>query len=91
MPTIQELHTKKPIVLNIANMVTPQHVADAISFIGASPIMFDDSSESKNLIKIADAFVINLGSTSEHDLQKARVAGKLANQKSFPSLSIRCL
>ncbi|WP_105956987.1 hydroxyethylthiazole kinase [Apilactobacillus quenuiae] len=84
MDEIKKLRKANPVVLNIANMVTPQHVADAINFIGASPIMFNDKREAKDLVNISDALVINLGSNSKVTIDQAIFAGKEANHKKIP-------
>ena len=84
MTTIKQIREKSPIILNISNMVTPQHVADAINFIGASPIMFDDIKEASELVNISNALVINMGSSNDADVEKSIAAGKFANQKGIP-------
>ena len=84
MTTIKQIRENSPIILNISNMVTPQHVADAINFIGASPIMFDDIKEASDLVNISNALVINMGSSNDADIEKSIAAGKYANQKGIP-------
>lgn len=84
MTTIKQIRDQSPIILNISNMVTPQHVADAINFIGASPIMFDDIKEAADLVNISNALVINMGSSNDDDVEKSITAGKYANQKGIP-------
>lgn len=84
MATIKQIRDQSPIILNISNMVTPQHVADAINFIGASPIMFDDIKEAADLVNISNALVINMGSSNDTDVKKSITAGKYANQKGIP-------
>lgn len=84
MTTIKQIRAQSPIILNISNMVTPQHVADAINFIGASPIMFDDIKEAADLVNISNALVINMGSSNDADVEKSIAAGKYANQKGIP-------
>lgn len=84
MITIKQIREQAPIILNISNMVTPQHVADAINFIGASPIMFDDIKEAADLVNISNALVINMGSSNDADIEKSIAAGKYANQKKIP-------
>lgn len=79
-----KLRQKNPIVLNIANTVTQQHVADAINFLGASPIMFSDVREAEDLLNISNSLVINLGTPTDSLLQRAIVAGQYANKKKIP-------
>ncbi|CAH1851309.1 hydroxyethylthiazole kinase [Convivina intestini] len=84
MLSINTVRQQNPIVLNISNTVTQQRVADAISFFGGSPIMFTDIEETKDLLSIAQALVINLGSVNEHSLSQAIEAGQVANRLGIP-------
>ena len=62
MSILEKIQEKQPLILNLANFVTPQRVADAISFAGGSPLMTAEISESETLVEIADAVVVNIGS-----------------------------
>ncbi|MFC4653015.1 hydroxyethylthiazole kinase [Lactococcus nasutitermitis] len=79
--TIQE---KQPLVLNLANSVTQQHVADAISFLGASPLMTRASNELEELLSISSALVLNTGTINEEELPFFITAAKLANKMHKP-------
>ncbi|WEV54924.1 hydroxyethylthiazole kinase [Leuconostocaceae bacterium ESL0723] len=84
MLTIENIRQSNPVILNVANFVTPQRVADAINFYGGSPIMFTDADEAQDLMAIAQALVINLGTTNTGDLAAGAQAGQVANQKGLP-------
>lgn len=86
LPIIKKIRNNNPVILNIANSVTQQHVADAINYIGASPIMFDDPNEAEDLMQVADGLSINLGTPNDHVFKKALLAGKKANQAGKPIL-----
>ncbi|MCI1975358.1 MAG: hydroxyethylthiazole kinase [Limosilactobacillus sp.] len=58
---LEKLRQNNPIVLTIANTVTPAKVADAVSAIGASPIMSLAPQEATEMVTLADAITINLG------------------------------
>ncbi|GAP02566.1 hydroxyethylthiazole kinase [Fructobacillus pseudoficulneus] len=81
---IQQVRDNQPIVLNVANSVTPQLVANAIAYIGASPIMLEDPLDAADLTQIANVVTLNLGSTSENVQQVMINAGKTANQLGIP-------
>ncbi len=81
---ISRIKKVNPIVLNVANTVTPQYVADAISFIGGSPIMFEDADDGKDLAKIASAITLNMGTPSPNALAKTLTIGKVANKRNIP-------
>ncbi|WP_429970286.1 hydroxyethylthiazole kinase [Fructilactobacillus sp. Tb1] len=81
---IKNVRAKSPIVLNVANNVTPQHVADGINFIGGSPIMIADPLEAKELTSLAGAVTLNLGSTSPIAQMIMLAVGEKANAMKIP-------
>ncbi len=52
MSILEKIQEKQPLILNLANFVTPQRVADAISFAGGSPLMTAEISESETLVEM---------------------------------------
>lgn len=84
MSILEKIQEKQPLILNLANFVTPQRVADAISFAGGSPLMTAEISESETLVEIADAVVVNIGTISEKDYPLFLTICQLANQKHKP-------
>ncbi|ETO40664.1 Hydroxyethylthiazole kinase [Fructilactobacillus florum 8D] len=81
---IAQIRQHNPIVLNIANQVTPQRVADGINFLGGSPMMVSDPLEVAELAKLAQAVTLNLGSTSPTAQLDMLTAGRSANQHQLP-------
>lgn len=65
MSILSKIQRTQPLILNLANFVTPQRVADVISFIGASPLMTSEIAELESLVEISDAVVVNIGTISE--------------------------
>ncbi|WP_076461297.1 hydroxyethylthiazole kinase [Limosilactobacillus caccae] len=65
---IDRVKRQNPLVLTVANTVTISKVADALSAIGASPIMSTDAAESSEMVAIADAITINLGTINAAQL-----------------------
>ncbi len=84
MSILEKIQEKQPLILNLANFVTPQRVADAISFAGGSPLMTAEISESETLVEIADAVMVNIGTISEKDYPLFLTICQLANQKHKP-------
>ncbi|MBW1606282.1 hydroxyethylthiazole kinase [Lactobacillus sp. Sy-1] len=84
MLTTNSIRKTNPVILNVANMVTPQHVADAINFYGGSPIMFTDEREAAALTNISSGVVFNMGSTNEDTLRNVIASGKVANKRGIP-------
>ena len=73
---------KNPLVHCITNYVTVNDVANAILAVGGSPIMADDIDEVADIVSIADALVINIGTLNARtidSMEKAIVAANLRN------------
>ncbi|WP_413627193.1 hydroxyethylthiazole kinase [Fructilactobacillus vespulae] len=81
---IEAIRKKNPIVLHVANHVTPQHVADATNFIGGSPIMLEDELEASELTKLSNSVSLNLGSTTLASQNLILKVGKAANKFKIP-------
>lgn len=84
MSILGKIQRTQPLILNLANFVTPQRVADVISFIGASPLMTSEIAELESLVEISDAVVVNIGTISESTYPLFLEACRLANQKAKP-------
>ena len=84
MSILGKIQRTQPLILNLANFVTPQRVADVISFIGASPLMTSEIAELESLVEISDAVVVNIGTISESIYPLFLEACRLANQKAKP-------
>lgn len=81
---LEEIRKENPVVLDIPNMVTPQKVADAISYVGGSPIMCDSSNEGRDLVAIANSLVLNLGTMNDDNVKLDIIAGQAANNRNLP-------
>lgn len=79
-----KLQDHKPLVLNLANMVTPQHVADAINVIGGSPLMTRSIDEVAELVSIAGAVVLNIGTIRADEFALFEAVGQMANAQGKP-------
>ncbi|GHV97201.1 hydroxyethylthiazole kinase [Lactobacillus nasalidis] len=61
MSLLTQLRQQNPVVLTVANMVTPADVANGLNVLGASPIMSKAVEEAEDMVKLAQAVTINLG------------------------------
>ena len=75
---IDRVRAKNPIVLNLANLVTIDKVADAVSAVGASPIMSVEPAEADEMVMLANALSINLGTINEHQATQIRTVLRAA-------------
>ncbi len=76
MSILGKIQRTQPLILNLANFVTPQRVADVISFIGASPLMTSEIAELESLVEISDAVVVNIGRIDLSSLFRSLSLGK---------------
>jgi hydroxyethylthiazole kinase len=61
---LTELRAKSPLVHNITNFVVMNYTANALLAIGASPVMAHAVEEVEDMVAIAGALVINIGTLS---------------------------
>ena len=81
---VREVHTKAPLVLNITNYVVMNTTANALLAIGASPVMAHAIEEVEDMVALAGALVINIGTLSEPWVASMRKAGRAAQQRRIP-------
>ncbi|BDR61150.1 hydroxyethylthiazole kinase [Lactobacillus xylocopicola] len=77
---LNKVRGQNPVVLNVANFVTVQDVANALNAIGASPIMSKEVAEAEEMVKMAGSVTINLGTLTKEQVIQMRTIGTLANQ-----------
>jgi len=75
---------KKPLVHCITNYVTVNDCANALLAVGASPVMADDIGEVAEIVSLANALVINIGTLNARTVQAMHVAGKRAVELGRP-------
>lgn len=79
--TIKE---KKPLVHNITNMVVMNDTANILLHLGASPVMAHAPEEVEEMVGLAGALVLNIGTLTPDLVDSMILAGKKANQLGVP-------
>jgi hydroxyethylthiazole kinase len=82
--SITEIKTYRPLILNITNHVTMNFVANGLLSLGASPIMSLAMEEMHDLLKIAQAVVINIGTLDDRFIRLCEHVCYTANQLGKP-------
>ncbi len=82
--TLQALHQQAPLVHNITNYVVMNNTANALLAVGASPVMAHAIEEVEDLVAIASALVINMGTLSPHWVTAMARAMKKAQELGKP-------
>lgn len=80
------LHVKQqsPLVHNITNYVVMNNTANALLAAGASPIMAHAKSEMYDMVRLAHALVINIGTLDEYWAESMLIAAKEAKLNKTP-------
>lgn len=82
--TVIQLRQTRPLVLCLTNYVTMDFVANSLLALGAAPVMSCDVREFEELIKMAHAVYINIGTLNQRFLENCEVAIALSKQYSKP-------
>ncbi|MCF6165024.1 Hydroxyethylthiazole kinase [Furfurilactobacillus rossiae] len=81
---LETIRKTNPVVFTVANSVTIAEVANAVNAIGASPIMSKAKEEAGDLVGIAGAVALNLGTWTPDQIGQMVTVGSLANQHQRP-------
>ncbi len=81
---LETLRDQKPVILNITNIVTMDFMANALLALGAAPIMSVDESEFDELIQLAAAVNINIGTLDNPFIKRCLTAIKIAKHYQKP-------
>ncbi len=82
--TLGGIRARKPLVHNITNYVVMNETANAILALGALPVMAHAPDEVAEMVGLAGALVLNIGTLSEHWVDAMLIAGKAANERGIP-------
>ena len=82
--TIELIRCQAPVVHNITNYVVMNSTANALLAIGASPVMAHAEEEVEEMVNIASALVINIGTLSERWIFSMFKAAHHARKKGIP-------
>src|SRR5512144_887780 len=74
----------KPLVHNITNYVVMNYTANALLACGASPVMAHAVEEVEEMVSLAKALVLNIGTLSPAWIGAMHEAGKRANELHVP-------
>ena len=73
--TLSELRERKPLVHQITNYVVMNETANATLALGALPVMAHAPQEVEEMVGLASALVLNIGTLSEHWIEAMLIAG----------------
>jgi hydroxyethylthiazole kinase len=82
--TLRALRERKPLVHQITNYVVMNETANATLALGALPVMAHAREEVEEMVGLAGALVLNIGTLSPHWVDAMLLAGKAANARGIP-------
>jgi hydroxyethylthiazole kinase len=82
--TLRTLRERKPLVHQITNYVVMNETANATLALGALPVMAHAREEVEEMVGLAGALVLNIGTLSPHWVEAMLLAGKAANERDVP-------
>ena len=82
--TLRTLRERKPLVHQITNYVVMNETANATLALGALPVMAHAREEVEEMVGLAGALVLNIGTLSPHWIEAMLAAGKAANGAGVP-------
>jgi hydroxyethylthiazole kinase len=81
---VESIRAQAPLVHNITNYVVMNTTANALLALGASPVMAHAEDEVEEMVALARALVINIGTLSAAWVEAMLKAGRAARRKSVP-------
>jgi hydroxyethylthiazole kinase len=82
--SLRRLREAKPLVHQITNYVVMNETANATLALGALPVMAHAREEVEEMVQLAGALVINIGTLSPHWVDAMLAAGRKANELGVP-------
>ena len=81
---VECIRAQAPLVHNITNFVVMNTTANALLALGASPVMAHAVEEAREMVSLARALVLNIGTLSPPWVEAMIEAGKEANRRGIP-------
>jgi len=78
------IRERKPLVHQITNYVVMNETANATLALGALPVMAHAREEVEEMVALAGALALNIGTLSEHWVDAMLAAGRAANERGVP-------
>ena len=81
---LDAVRTRRPLIHNITNYVVMNNTANALLALGASPVMAHAIEEVEEMVSIAGALVLNIGTLSPPWIEAMFRAGRAARARGIP-------
>jgi hydroxyethylthiazole kinase len=81
---LDRVREQRPVVHHLTNWVTIYDCANIVKAFSASPVMAHAPEEAADMVQIASAVVLNIGTLTSDLIQAMKLAAKSANKKGIP-------
>jgi hydroxyethylthiazole kinase len=81
---LRVLRERKPLIHQITNFVVMNETANATLALGALPVMAHAPQEVEEMVGLAGALVLNIGTLSDHWIEAMLAAGRAASERGTP-------
>jgi hydroxyethylthiazole kinase len=82
--SLRRIRERNPLVHQITNYVVMNETANATLALGALPVMAHAREEVEEMVALAGALVLNIGTLSPHWVEAMLAAGRAANERGIP-------
>lgn len=82
--SLSKIRMTNPLVHCMTNYVVANFTANGLLAIGASPVMADEESEVEEMVSIASALLLNIGTINSRTRKAMLLAGLKANNRQIP-------
>jgi len=87
---LQRVRHEAPVVHHLTNWVTIYDCAQIVKTLGASPVMAHAPEEVAEMVQIASALVLNIGTLTVELVEAMKIAAASANRKGIPVILDVC-
>ncbi len=81
---LEAVRERKPLIHNITNYVVMNYTANALLAMGASPVMAHSMGEVEEMVSLAGALVLNIGTLDDDWVTSMVLAGRKASENNTP-------
>lgn len=81
---LAQVRRARPLVHHITNVVTTSDCANATLLVGCLPVMANSPEEAEEMVGLAQALVLNIGTLHEEQIAAMLLAGRRANTRGIP-------
>jgi len=87
---LEKVRKEKPLVHHLTNWVTIYDCANIVKVFGGSPVMAHAKEEVQDMVKLASALVLNIGTLTLEFVEAMKLASQSANEKGIPVILDVC-